>query len=75
MGSSYAEQVDDRIYAMALVGESLNLSKEQKLDLLEFVAKEPDMAKVLEVVEKYVEPDEGIWERVAEATKQAGDTS
>jgi hypothetical protein len=72
MKQTYAEnKVEDRIYTMAFIKECRNLSKEDKLTLLEFVYKEPDMKRVLKVVEKYVELDEGIWTRVVEATKQA----
>jgi hypothetical protein len=64
-------KVQDRIYTMAFIKEAKNLSKEEKLDLLEFVYTEPDIKKVLMVVEKYVELDDSIWSRVVEATKQA----
>src|SRR4030042_2365327 len=72
MKPSHAEnKAEDRIYTMAFIKEAKNLSKEEKIDLLEFVLTEPDMKKVLEVVEKYVELDDEIWTRVVEATKQA----
>jgi len=72
MKPTYVEsKAQDRIYTMAFIKEAKNLSKEEKKDLLEFVFTEPDMKKVLEVVEKYVELDDGIWTRVVEATKQA----
>ena len=71
MNTSTAEnKVDDRIYSMAFIKEALNLSKEEKIDLLEFILTEPDMKKVITVVEKYVSLDEGIWDRVTEATKR-----
>jgi len=63
-------KVDDKIYSMALVKECKNLSKEEKLDLLEFIVKEKDMKRIISVLEEYVQPDEGIWERVVEATKR-----
>jgi hypothetical protein len=63
-------KVDDKIYSMALIKECKNLSKEEKLDLLEFVLNEKDMKRIIAVIEEYIEPDEGIWERVVEATKR-----
>lgn len=72
MKPSIAEnKIDDRIYTMAFVKEALNLSKEEKLDLLEFVYTEPDIKRVVMVIEKYVDLDDEIWDRVTEATKQA----
>jgi hypothetical protein len=70
MKTSVENKVEDRIYCMSFIKEAKNLSKEEKLDLLEFVYKEPDMKKVIIIIEKYVELDDGIWSRVTETTKQ-----
>src|SRR5574340_755550 len=44
MKPTYAEnKVEDRIYTMAIVKECKNLSKEDKLAILEFIYKEPDI--------------------------------
>jgi hypothetical protein len=60
----------DKIYAMAIVKECSNLSKEDKLAMLEFILKEPDVKRIKKIVEEYVEIDEGMFERVEEATKR-----